>query len=381
LISTDSSGQPAWPVAPARQAEGHSVKQTLFSIPIHDPWPLGQLGAPPGYVVLLVLWLIWGSISCFRLWRREGGFSSDVKSAVGWSIAVGSAIAFVPQFIQIARVPVYGYGAMMVMAAVGSGWTAARRSPLAGVSPQFTWDLALWSVLAGVVGARVFHLIQYHERVFALCQNPQDYLLAAINLPDGGLVLYGGIIAAVLTFVWSCHRQGISILKYGDAVVPAVFVGIACGRMGCFLNGCCFGDACDLPWAVSFPPESAAYGALKARGVISPDALATLPLHPTQIYSAINGLVLAGLLAAYYPFRQRDGSVLSLALIGYALSRICEEILRNDEGSQFGTGLTISQLISLGVLAFGLSLAWWSWTRTAPKLTSGAEAFPATGAR
>ena len=167
-----------------------------------------------------------------------------------------------------------------------------------------------------------------------------------------------------------CRLNKVDPLKFGDAVVPAVFVGIAFGRLGCFLNGCCYGNACSLPWAVQFPQESAAWTALVKKGFLMPDALQTMPLHPTQLYSSINGIVLAVIMIAYYRYRKGDGSVMALAMMFYPLSRIGLEILRNDELGQLGTGLTISQLVSLGALVGGALLSWWSWTRPSSQLPS-----------
>ena len=101
-----------------------------------------------------------------------------------------------------------------------------------------------------------------------------------------------------------------------------------------------------------------------------PDTLQTMSLHPTQIYSSINGVVLALIMIAYYRYRKGDGSVIALALMLYPISRISLEILRNDELGQLGTGLTISQLVSLGVLLAGMLLSWWSWTRPSSQLPS-----------
>jgi phosphatidylglycerol:prolipoprotein diacylglycerol transferase len=140
--------------------------------------------------------------------------------------------------------------------------------------------------------------------------------------------------------------------------------------MGCFLNGCCFGDACDLPWGVQFPAHSVTWRVLVERGFLDATSTATMTLHPTQLYSSLNGLVLAALTAVYYRYRSGDGSVVALALMTYPVSRICVEILRGDEMGQLGTGLTISQLVSLGVLVLGLGLAWWSWTHPDTELPS-----------
>ncbi len=166
-------------------------------------------------------------------------------------------------------------------------------------------------------------------------------------------------------------------------IAPALALGIALGRLGCFMNGCCYGDRCDLPWAVSFPKESPPwlqqvhddqivkpngsppwvdyYDRLRHRTVQASEW--SLQLHPTQLYSAIDGLVLLGLLSAYVPLRRRDGEVMALLMLTYPITRFLIEYLRNDEGAVFA-GLTISQTIS--VLFFLGAVAFWFYLSRLP---------------
>ena len=350
------------------------MRQVLLRIPIQGDWSLGPLGDVPGFGfgIVLLAWCLLGAFSLRRLLKSEGGFTSEVKVAVGYWAAFAVGIVLVPSIVppHITHLPIFGYGAMLVCAVIACGWTAAKRAPLANADPTFAREMAVWVILAGVVGARLFHLVQYREDVYRDCNSLLDYVKASVMLPDGGLVLYGGIILATITYFVLCRLNKVDPLKLGDAVVPAVFVGIAFGRLGCFLNGCCYGNTCSLPWAVQFPQESAAWGALVKNGFLMPDALQTMPLHPTQLYSTINGIVLTVIMIAYYRYRKGDGSVMALALMLYPISRIGLEILRNDEAGQLGTGLTISQLVSLGVLVAGMLLSWWSWTRSSSQLPS-----------
>ena len=350
------------------------MRQVLLRIPIRGDWSLGPLGEYPGFGfgILLLVWCLFGTVSLWRLFKSESGITTQVKVAAAYWLAFAIGIVLVPSIVPagLTHVPVFGYGAMLVAGVLSSGWVASKRAPLADADPKFAQEMAVWIVLSGVVGARLFHLIQYHGPVYRDCKSLADFVKASVMLPDGGLVLYGGIILAILTYFAMCRTNRINPLRFGDAVVPAVFVGIAFGRLGCFLNGCCFGNACELPWAVTFPQGSVPWTALMNRGFLAPDAAQTMSLHPTQLYSTINGVVLTIITIAYYRYRKGDGSVVALSMILYPISRIFLEILRNDELGQLGTGLTISQLVSLGVLAAGLALSWWSWTRPASQLTS-----------
>lgn len=338
------------------------MRQVLFYIPLKGNWSLGPLGEVPGFGfgIVLLIWCLFSAVSLYRTWQREKKLSREMISSLMTGVGFALGIVLVPHFAPVDRLPVFGYGTMLVLACLASGFVAARRSRLAGVEPQFSADLAVVMVLAGVVGARLFHLIQYRERVFGKCETLKDYLVAVVNLPDGGLVLYGGIMFASVVYVVVCRKRGISPLRYADAVIPAVFVGIAFGRMGCFLNGCCFGDPTGLPWGVSFPKDSVPWQAYVQRGLLAPDAVCTAPLHPTQLYSVVDGLLLALITTLYYKHRRGDGSVVALGAIAYSITRFTIEVLRNDEPGRLGTGFTISQLISFGILTFGLTLAWWS---------------------
>ncbi len=142
-----------------------------------------------------------------------------------------------------------------------------------------------------------------------------------------------------------------------DAIAPSVALGIALGRVGCFLNGCCYGDPCAIPWlAVRFPRNSPPWQAELAQRLIAPGALLSLPIHPTQLYCAFNGLVLLVLLTTYYPLRRRDGEVIALLMLTYPVTRFFIEWFRDDEAT-LASGLTIAQKVS--VFVFGAGVIFW----------------------
>ena len=260
--------------------------------------------------------------------------------------------------------PVFGYGFMLFLGFLIGGRTAVSRARMVQLAPpgeekDLVWDVAMWLFFSGILGARSFYLLQYHQRVFADASSPFEYLAAAVNLPDGGLVLYGGVILGLAAFVVFCRRRNISPLLTGDMMMPAFFVGLAFGRLGCFLNGCCYGDRCDLPWAVTFPPGSVPDTALVARGFLSPELAASISLHPSQLYSSFNAVVLAALTHSYFRTRPKNGAVIALSLLAYPISRFTSEYLRGDELGQFDTALTISQWVSLGLFSVGVLFSVW----------------------
>jgi phosphatidylglycerol:prolipoprotein diacylglycerol transferase len=243
-------------------------------------------------------------------------------------------------------VKIFGYGLMLFFAFLGSMNLAAWRARREKLDPEVVYDLALYVFLGGLIGARAFYVAQYWGvRIHSFW--------GIFEIWKGGIVLYGSIIGGTLAFLLYRAIRPFPLRPMLDVIAPALALGIAIGRLGCFLNGCCYGDTCDLPWAVAFPRDSPPWEAEVNRGLIPPTAEHSLRLHPTQLYSTIDGLILLTLLTAYFPIRRRDGQVMGLLMLTYPVTRFLIEHLRNDEGVFFA-GMTISQLISVGLLGFGL---------------------------
>lgn len=253
--------------------------------------------------------------------------------------------------------PIYGFGMMLVLAFIFSPWLAWWRARKEGLDGDVVLDMGFWVFVAGLVGARTFYCIEYWGRDI-------HSLLDAFQYWKGGIVYYGGIVGGAIGFFVYRWFYPFPLRPYLDALAPSVALGTFFGRLGCFLNGCCYGDQCSLPWAVSFPAKSAAWWHQFNAGLITEGARASLPVHPTQIYSAIDALVLLILLSAYYPMRRRDGEVMGVLMLAYPITRFLIEYIRNDEGA-FYAGLTISQNISIGLFLAGL--AYWAWVLSTPR--------------
>lgn len=353
------------------------MAQTLVRILFHQPWTF-EFTAQSRFLGVGWLLIPWVLMGLGRLWlgRRNRGDSSAEAgpvslAAIGLWIFGGIVIVTVgPTLARFAPegVPIYGYGFMLFLGFVVGAWSAARRAARVGIPGEHIWDLAMWIFFAGVGGSRLFYIVQYRERVFAGKQGA-DLIKAAVNLPDGGLVLYGGVLLSIAAFLVFCRIRQLKPLLLMDVIVPSFFVGLGFGRLGCFLNGCCYGDRCALPWSVQFPPQSVPFAVLVERGFLSPEAAATIPLHPTQLYSSLNAFLLAWLMAVYFRYRQRDGSLLALALLIYPVTRFLIEYVRGDELGKFNTSLTISQWVSLSLFLFGILFTTWLLTRRGPDAT------------
>jgi phosphatidylglycerol:prolipoprotein diacylglycerol transferase len=243
---------------------------------------------------------------------------------------------------------VFGYGLMLFLAYLASINMTAWRARKGHLNPGFAFDMATWLFIGGLVGARAFFVIQYRRNF--------DSFFDIFKIWEGGIVFYGSLIGGTIALLLFWYFYRFPFLPMADAIAPAICIGMAIGRLGCFLNGCCYGDRCELPWAVSFPSVSAPFKDQVARGLIPPTAAHSLPLHPTQIYLTIDGLVLLCVVLAYWPHRKADGQAMALYFLLYAITRTLVEELRNDESAQL-LGLTISQMISIGV--FGVGVFFW----------------------
>ncbi|MBX3439406.1 MAG: prolipoprotein diacylglyceryl transferase [Planctomycetaceae bacterium] len=356
------------------------MRQTLIRLFLDEPWALWKVDpatgiSGPGIGVVaagaILIWTIVQLVQRRPLWARDN--QTALALSGGLLLFLSPLAQAVARNAGLTSIPVFGYGFMLLIGFLAGLKFGERRAVRAGLESSVVFDMGFHLLIAGVVGARLFYLVQYADQVFQGKQGLQ-VVKAAINLSQGGLVLYGGLIGGAVAYFLFCYRRGIHPLMLADIATPSVFIGIGFGRIGCLLNGCCYGDRCDLPWAISFPHNSVPWVAMVKRGFLDPDSPFTFPLHPTQIYSALDGFLLAWVTAAFYTYRHRltedrqltikwgershaqDGETLALGCILYSMSRFMIEFLRGDEMGQLGTSLTISQIVSIGVLTVGLGL-------------------------
>src|SRR5262245_45923882 len=266
------------------------MRSILFKIPLDGQISLGPLGRIPvfGMGLLLALWCLVGAGYVALTVRREGWKGVGLTVVTVWAV-VALAI-FKAGELAINAIPVYGYGTMLFVGFLASASLAARRLRKEGADGEIAWDAAMWIFISGILGGRVFYVIQYRDKFFGLDpetdkpRTAMQVIGALVNLPDGGLVLYGSLIFAPLAYYLFCRMRRIRPLALADIAITSVFVGITFGRLGCLLHGCCYGDICSLPWAVTFPAHSVPFEALVSRGLLAKNASASLALHPTQLY-------------------------------------------------------------------------------------------------
>ncbi|HZZ71275.1 MAG TPA: prolipoprotein diacylglyceryl transferase family protein [Pirellulales bacterium] len=226
------------------------VLQTLFYIPRE------LFGLPMfGFGLLLALWAV-ASVALLAYLVKKQGWSRDTRGYVPVLGLIGGAILFLlPALAEPQGLPIRGYGTMVLLGVAGGIWLAAARAKRAGLDPELILSLAFWIFLAGMVGARTFYVTEYWHQQFAK-PTLGETIAAVANIAQGGLVVFGAFLGASAAFVFFSLRKRLPLLATFDLIAPSMILGLALGRIGCFMNGCCFGGTCNLPWAVSFPWNS-----------------------------------------------------------------------------------------------------------------------------
>jgi len=342
---------------------------TLFHIPTRIT--IGGVSLPlVGVGLLLGLWAVVAVVMLTRTATVHGWRMAVETLALPLAIAAAAIVWLLPALDDGQGVPVRGYGAMLLLAATAGTWLSIVRGRRMGFDADTILALGMEVFLWGIVGARLFYVIEYHDQFFAAGKSWLESLGAVLNVAAGGLVVFGALPTAALAAWRFASRRGLSLPRLADCIAPGLLVGLSIGRIGCFLNGCCYGGPCDLPWAVRFPPDSPPWLDQAARGLLSATAEGgrpwSLPVHPAQLYAAVDAAILAVLasVASATPLARRDGQVFALVLTLHPISRLLLEAIRIDEPPALGTPLSISQLVSLVLLSLA-AVVWW-WTSRQP---------------
>jgi phosphatidylglycerol:prolipoprotein diacylglycerol transferase len=284
-------------------------------------------------------------------------------------------------------------------------WRDAKQQ---GISPDAILDLNICMFFFGLVGARLLHvfadghLLDYVHACIApetikavgnmpahcvtdaecapyfLCNShanhcypPRDCLLA-LKFWRGGLTFYGGFIMATLYGLHYIRKHKHPLWKVTDLAGYGIPLGLVFGRLGCYLNGCCFGRMTNLPLGVTFPRGGAVWQHQRALQLITETAH-SLPVHPTQLYSAGTNAVL--FLVLYFwmrPHKRFDGQVFWLFVLLYGLTRMAIECLREDDRGIWGGILSTSQMISIPMIGIAAFMLW----RLMPHETASTDAHP-----
>lgn len=412
------------------------MKQTLFVIPA---W----LFEGP----VLVAWLILGLlIFAYLFWKH--GFKQGSLSFLPVFAVVAAVIYFVLPRVMISGtnpedpngplipigLAVRGYGLMMLLAIICGFVLVVVRANQCRLNTDKILSMSFWMIACGIIGARIFYVYQKYDQFQA--DTLSGMLVSMVDMTKGGLVVYGSLVGGLLAAFIYCWKTKLKFWLTGDVLIPGLLLGLAIGRIGCLMNGCCFGGPCDVSWvAVQFPAGSPPYmrqletgeliglktvtenkkqqtrrvmyvkkGSLgeelgvrqgdvvrilqeegqdrvfrdriqhgmdiKSRVVLqssrlpdqdipvarfeNPPLNESTPIHPTQVYSAVNAFLLAAIAWFIFPYRRRDGDAIIWMIMVYAVTRFLLERVRTDELpiDPFGW-FTISQWVSIGMITVG----------------------------
>ena len=311
--------------------------------------------------------------------------------------------------IPFTHLTIKSYGLMMVIGFMAAVFVIRRLSRHFTPNPQLITNAALYTLIAGVVGARLFYVVHYFDKF-------KGDLLSVFAIWQGGLELLGGVVLAILVVFLYLRRHKLPIRRYLDILAIGLLVALAFGRVGCFLNGCCFGKPTDKLWGVRFPYGSFAYSSqvkpdpkrnrpepylelpdeffhysydgtspakfLKTyaqlnqqqKDMVNNGPYRCLHVHPTQLYSSAVALFCSFLLYLFWRrsgnvgtskkaggLFSKPGSTFALMFILYGIARFFIEFLRDDNPFEYGwwalyKGGTVSQNLGIYMVIFGVLL-------------------------
>ena len=236
----------------------------------------------------------------------------------------------------IGPIPIRMYGLMIGIGFLLAMYVASRRAKKEGLDPDRIMDMGVYILLAAIIGSRILYVLTTLQDFSA---NPLD----VFAIWKGGLVFYGGLLAAVPIGIWYVRKHAMPVWKTADVVAPSIALGHAFGRLGCFFAGCCYGAPCSGPVCITFSDAHS----LAPLGV---------PLFPTQLMESGGEFLIFGVLMVLWQHRKFDGQLFWFYPLFYSVLRFSIEFFRGDavRGLYFGGVVSTSQIIA--VLMFGLSL-------------------------
>ncbi|HOT96797.1 MAG TPA: prolipoprotein diacylglyceryl transferase [bacterium] len=258
-----------------------------------------------------------------------------------------------PVLFKLGAFEMRAYGFTLAISFLLGIFWAVRRAKRRGIDPEKIMDLSVVIILASIIGARFMYVIFHLDEFAGHWTDTFNPFQSNGQIGIAGLTMLGGVVLALVTSILYLRAKRLPVLKIADTVIPMFFLGEAITRIGCYLNGCCYGIPCHCALGVVFPPDSPA-GAMY-QGIT---------IHPTQIYSSLYALVIFGAMLWIDRKPKFDGYLLYLALIFYGVGRFIIDLFRYYENSMIllrlgGKGLSMNQGISVALILFGAGLYLW----------------------
>jgi phosphatidylglycerol:prolipoprotein diacylglycerol transferase len=289
-------------------------------------------------VIWIALFLAIGVLAWRRLERLLGEESAPINGrwfAFTLPLVLAAAIGLFLVINRFAPMEIKSYGVMLLLGFTGGTLYISRVGTPRGLPAQAAVDLVLMQLVSAIVGARV---------IFVLTMLG-DYARAPLTILDvwrGGLSFHGGLLGALVATWLFCRWRRVRFAVLADLCSPALCIGYAVTRVGCFLNGCCHGHATDLPWGIVFPENVREF---------------PMPVHPTQLYAMVGSIVLFFMLRAAWPRMRRPGQLFPLYLFLYSILRYgCEQTRRGATGEivAWFPAMTVGQVACVFIALGGL---------------------------
>ncbi|MBM3860462.1 MAG: prolipoprotein diacylglyceryl transferase [Verrucomicrobia bacterium] len=246
-----------------------------------------------------------------------------------------------PILFRLGPLDIHTYGVLVAAGFLSGLMLAGRRAKAQGLDPRAVSDLGIWLIVAGMGGAKLFHLVFFWDDFLA------GWRHEGVRSLREGFVFFGGFIGAVVATIVFARKRQQPLWKLADLFAPCLALGHAFGRLGCFFNGCCYGAASTMPWTVKFSGNHAMH---------------SQSVHPTQLYEAVGNLVLFGLLSAFSRRKRFDGQVWWWYVLAYGAMRFAIEFLRGDYTVHYFGVFTIAHFIAVALMMIA-AIGLWGTTR------------------
>ena len=251
--------------------------------------------------------------------------------------------------------PLYSYGLMLASSLIVGWYLTLALCERDGMDRQTMGRCYMWTAGSALAGARLLYVFTNLDRF--------DNFIDVFKVWQGGLVAYGGFLGGFVGAAVFCRIMKVRLLAWADCAVPSLCTGLVITRLGCLMYGCDFGKPFDGRWSLVFPAGSPAFNQQRVEGLLPADALHSLPVHPTQLYESLNGLILLGLVFLVRRYRKFSGEMFVAFTMGYAILRYYVEILRADEQRGNIGPLSTSQFIGVATFFAGAALLAWLLAR------------------
>ncbi len=255
----------------------------------------------------------------------------------------------VPKSFSVFGFEIALYGVIIGMGVLAGILLAARQAKVTGQDPDLYWDFAIYAVIFSIIGARIYYVV-FQWNMY------KDNLLSIFNIRQGGLAIYGGVIAAFITLFVYARVKKQNALKMADTGVVGLILGQAIGRWGNFTNREVFGEYTDSLLAMRLPIDAVRQSDIsQSIAAHITDGVNYIQVHPTFLYESLWNLCLLMIVLIYWKHKKFEGEIALLYLGGYGLGRAWIEGIRTDQLFIPGTRLPVSQVLAIVLFIGALS--------------------------